>query len=126
MPYQQLRERRPGQLLFSHALRWVQPCQIAPDVVTLLYQFNYPPWEPQLRVDPDDEANMHHSDPDDRPVGVIAKEIVDATYEADEGDEEQPSEMSDRFLDAIEPFPLKSGLREMAWETSPVASSAFL
>jgi hypothetical protein len=121
-PYKQLSEHSSGQLLFSHALRWVQSCSIAPDVLTLLYQFNSAPWEPQLRVSPDDSATTF-SDPDDRPPDVIANEIIDATYEADE---EHPPELSDSFLDAIERFPLTSGSREIAWETSPVNSSRFL
>ena len=124
-PYEQLRERNPGQLLFSHVLEWVRSCPIAPDVVTLLYQFNCAPWKPQLRVNPDEDGTTY-SEPDDRSTDVIANEIVDATQESDEGDEESPPEMSDSFLDAIEPFPLTSGSREIAWETSPVASSRFL
>ena len=124
-PYSQLRQHGPGQLLFSHALCWVKACPIAPDVVTLLHQFNKAPWEPQLRVNPDGGGTAY-SDPDDRPADVIANEIVKATYEADEGDEEKPPEMGDLFLDAIDPFPLTSGSRERVWETSPVTSSRFL
>ena len=97
----------------------------APNVVTLLYQFNSAPWEPQLRFDPDGDGTTYTA-PDDRSTDVIANEIVDATYEASEEDEEHPPEISDTFLDAIEPFPLASGSREKAWEASPVGSSQFL
>ncbi len=124
-PYEQLRERNPGQLLFSHVLEWVRSCPIAPDVVTLLYQFNSAPWEKQLRVN-EDGGGTTYSDPDDRPAEIIADEIVHASHEPEEGDQETPAEMSDAFLDATGPFPLASGVREIAWETSPVASSRFL
>jgi hypothetical protein len=124
-PYDRLGERSSGQLLFSHALRWVEPCSIAPDVLSLLHQFNNAPWEPQLRVDPNGGGTTY-SAPDDRPPDVIANEILDTSYEADEADQEHPPELSDVFLDAIEPFPPTSGSREIAWQTSPVHSARFL
>ena len=127
-PYEQLGERSPGQLLFSHALCWVESCPIAPDVVTLLYQFNSAPWEPQLRVNPDGNGTTY-ADPDDRTTDVIANEIVDSISEASEGDESNDGcapELSDSFLDKIDLFPPISGSREKAWETSPVVSSRFL
>ena len=93
--------------------------------MTLLYQFNSAPWEPQLTVNPDG-GDAVYSDPDDRPTDVIANEIMEATKESNEEGEGHPSDLSDDFLDAIEPFPITSGKREAAWETSPVGSSRFL
>jgi len=125
-PYKALRDRKPGQLLFSHALNWVTFGPIAPDVVTLLYQYNDAPWEPQLRVNANGSGTAY-SDPDERATEVIADDIV-AADQFDEGDdmEPEPPELSDVLLDAIEPFPAASGLREMTWENSPVASARFL
>lgn len=126
-PYESLRLRRPGQLLYSHAHCWVRSCPIAPDVVTFLHQYNTSPWDSQMRADSESEEPTY-SDPDDRPIEVIADELL-ASEPFDpgelEGEESSPAELSDELIDALGRFPLSGGMREIAWETSPVQSSRF-
>lgn len=123
-PCQRLRERAPGQLLFSHALCWVQSFPITPDVISILHQINTPPWEPQLRVDPDTNQ-PGYSDADERPVQEIASEILTSTGDPSEGGDGQVPELTDAFLAAVGAFPSSSGIRETFWESSPVKSARF-
>lgn len=124
-PYERLRTREPGELLFSHALCWVRSCPISPDVVTLLHQFNTAPWEPQMRHDPE-ATEPTYSDTDERPASVIADEIVSATADPNEGGDEDAPPLTDAFLDAISEFPTRAVTREIFWESSPVKSAQFL
>lgn len=43
-----LAERRPGEILFSHACCWIDPGALIADATTLLYQRLRAPWEPGL------------------------------------------------------------------------------
>jgi hypothetical protein len=69
----QLREHRPGQVLFAHASCWTEPFSYAPDVTTFLYQLNAAPWQ-------GDRWDVK-SEPDPAPIEELAARIVAATGE---------------------------------------------
>ncbi len=69
-------ECREGQLLWSHANNWVRPYPVAADLMTLLYQYNYPPWEPGVpQLDPETDE-MKESEGDSRSEAEIAADII--------------------------------------------------
>ncbi|MFK7818931.1 MAG: hypothetical protein AB8G99_09435 [Planctomycetaceae bacterium] len=124
--YKNLREREPHQILFSHALCWVRSCPFAPDVVTLLHQYNTAPWDSQMRIDPDSNQTTQ-TEPDERAPEQIADDILSAEPESegtDIADANAPA-LSDDLLDAIRPFPTATPTRENFWESSPVKSASF-
>jgi len=120
-PYQQLRDRSPGQLLFSHAFCWVRSCPIAADVVSILHQYNNAPWDPKMQFDSEKEM----SDPDERPIDQIAADILSSTGNPNEGGDGEVPQLTNQFLEAVGAFPESAGLRELFWESSPVKSSQF-
>ena len=73
-----LRHHAPGQVLFAHASRWVDPFPYAPDVTTLLHQSCQHPYTGgALRVDPVSFAVVRAA-PDARDEAALAAEIVAA------------------------------------------------
>jgi hypothetical protein len=78
---QQLREHRPGQVLFAHASCWTDPFPYAPDVTTYLYQTSVAPWDAgRMNVDPATHEIVK-SEADESPADVLAARIVDAVGE---------------------------------------------
>lgn len=72
--YAALKDHRPGQILWSHALCWTQQSPIAPDLVTFLYQMNTAPWDGGLCANP--ETGMtEQGAPDQRAAKEIAADI---------------------------------------------------
>lgn len=120
-PFEKLRFHN-GELLYSHAMNWVDACPLAPDVVTLLYQHITAPWEPQMRADPETDE-IGYTEPDERPDSDVADEILSTEPEPHEGDGEPPA-LSDAFLRATGPIPV-GGSRESMWNCSPVGSNRF-
>ncbi|APR80905.1 Hypothetical protein A7982_06252 [Minicystis rosea] len=75
---EQLRDHRPGQVLFAHASCWTDPFPYAPDVTTYLYQVNTAPWDGgQMTVDRETKK-ITKSEPDLAPIEEIAARIVAA------------------------------------------------
>jgi hypothetical protein len=74
---EQLRDHRPGQVLFAHASCWTDPFPYAPDVTTYLYQTNLAPWDAQLTRDPE-TGEVKPGEPDDAPEEELAARIVAA------------------------------------------------
>ena len=78
---EQLRDHRPGQVLFAHASCWTDPFPFAADVVTFLYQTNAAPWDAgRLRLDPE-TGSARQAEADESPVEVLAAKIVEAEGE---------------------------------------------
>jgi hypothetical protein len=78
---QQLREHRPGQVLFAHASCWTDPFPYAPDVTTYLYQQSVAPWDAgRMNVDPA-TREVRQSDADGSPVEALAARILEAEGE---------------------------------------------
>jgi hypothetical protein len=67
---------RPGQALFAHAVCWTEEPPIAPDLATLLHQFDRAPWEPAPRVDPT-TGTAGETPADTRPPAEIGAGLAD-------------------------------------------------
>ena len=71
-----------GGRLFVHGCSWTQPFPFAPDFTTLLYQHITNPWSGgALRVDPETQK-LAPASPDERPVEVLAEEILASPAES--------------------------------------------
>jgi hypothetical protein len=121
----QLRDHRPGQLLFAHASCWTDPFPFAPDVTTFLYQSSAAPWDGgQLTLD-------GASAPDESPVEELAGRIVSA---AGEHESVSTREQLTALAQAARRVPAEaaaglfreSGPRLRQRAGSPVASARFL
>ncbi len=76
---QAMRFHAPGQVLFAHVSRWVEPFPYAPDVTTLLAQTATHPYTGgAMRVDPD-TGKVAPAEPDPRDTASLAGEITVAT-----------------------------------------------
>jgi hypothetical protein len=134
-----LRGRAPGQILFERSTRWTDPPRVTADVSGLLAQSVVPPWGARLRRLEDGTVGQ---DPEDeRPVEVVAAEIVRAEPERDEGDGETPADPDEglrRFVAAVaqaagtgaragggEGGWLGGGVREYVRDAGPVPSNRF-
>jgi hypothetical protein len=116
-------QRRPGQIVFAHASPWTADSPLAPDVTTLLYQTLVPPWGAHAIVDPGTQK-VSESDPDDRPIEAIGRELATAPG------------LDDTELAADEPtrwqalvarvWPPEPGTRTRLWAGGPVSSSRFV
>jgi hypothetical protein len=83
---QQIRDHRPGQVLFAHASCWTDPFPFAPDVTTYLYQHSVAPWDAgRMNVDPE-TRQVVQSVADESPVEALADRIL-----AVQGDHESVS-----------------------------------
>lgn len=99
-------QRRENQILFAHAVRWVDDHPIAPEVCTILYEDLVPAWHQ-----------------DDRDVEAIANAILaspglDSVETADE-----QFDRYDRLVARI--WPPAPGMRPRSWGGGPVPSSHF-
>ncbi|MFT3768561.1 MAG: hypothetical protein QM820_24205 [Minicystis sp.] len=75
---EQLRDHRPGQVLFTHASCWSDPFPYAPDVTTYLYQVNVAPWDAgQMTIDRE-SGMVKRGDADPSPVEALAARVVAA------------------------------------------------
>ena len=129
-----LRGRAPGQILFERATRWTEPPRVTADVSGLLAQTVVPPWGPRLHQLED--GTLGQGPEDDRPVEVVAAEIVRAEPERDEGDGETPADPDEallRFAATVGSGAgdgdggwLGGGVREYVGNSGPVPSSRFL
>ena len=119
-----LRAHRPDRLLYAHAQCWTQEGQVAPDVVTVLYQHRTAPWEAQIRIDPETRT-VKTTDPDPRPTAEIVDGILSSALEAD------PDDGVDAVVKiataARAAFVHRSGARDrFLGGSGPVPSSRFL
>ncbi len=118
---ERLVERRPGQLLYAQAGRWVEDGPVAPDVTMLLHQSVIAPWGARLVVD--GEGATRRADPDDRPAEVVAAEIAAADpLDADDVAADDLPGLSALVEAAGAP---EVGRRERLWGGSPVRSNRF-
>lgn len=118
---ERLIDRRPGQVLFAHASRWVEDGAIAPDVTTLLHQSVVPPWGAQLVVGPDGEPRRAEADP--RPVEAIAADVIAAAPLA--GDDLAADDLAGLAALVAAAGAPDVGRRERLWGGSPVPSNRF-
>ncbi|MEZ4411078.1 MAG: hypothetical protein R3A52_32045 [Polyangiales bacterium] len=73
---QAMRFHAPGQVLFAHVSRWVEPFPYAPDVTTLLAQTATHPYTGgAMRVDPKTHA-VAPAEPDTRDTAALAGEVT--------------------------------------------------
>jgi hypothetical protein len=134
-----LRDRAPGQILFERATRWTDPPRVTADVSGLLAQTVVPPWGARLRQLED--GTLGQDPEDERPVEVVAAEIVRAEAEHDEGDGETPADPDEglrRFVATVAQARagaragdrygrwLGGSIREYVRDAGPVPSSRFL
>ena len=129
-----LRQRAPGQILLERATCWTDPPRVTADVSGLLGQTVTPPWAAQLgRLQ---DGGVGPGPADDRPVEVIAAEIVRAAPEQDEGDGGAPPDPDEglrRFVETVTAARTRDrdggwlgGIREYVPDAGPVPSSRFL
>ena len=129
-----LRQRAPGQILLERATCWTDPPRVSADVSGLLGQVVTPPWAGRLGRLPD--GGVGPGPADDRPIEVIADEIVRATPERDEGDGGAPPDPDEdlrRFVETVTSARAHDrggqwlgGIREYVADAGPVPSSRFL
>lgn len=117
-----LQDRHAGQVLFIHTACWTEPPSVAADFSTLLHQVNLPPWGEQLRASWDGEVS--YSDPDDRPGGALAAEILSAPTEEELIQDRQA--LADFALSVPAKLALRPGPRQRFWGSSPVKSTRFI
>jgi hypothetical protein len=121
-----LRDRRAGQLFWSHSACWTESPGYAPDVVTYLYQVNRSPWDSPLRADATGE--VAESVPDTRPPELIAGEIASESTSSDRlTDLQELSEFVTAASRTPEQYGLlpSSGIRRRFRGESPVHSNRF-
>ncbi|HTJ43093.1 MAG TPA: hypothetical protein VL463_13405 [Kofleriaceae bacterium] len=119
---ERLIDRRPGQIVYTHACPWTQDSAIAPEITTLLHQSLTAPWGSRLIVDRASGA-ARPSPEDDRDPGAIADEIAaSAGLDAEEAGKDDLAGWEQLLRAAGPPV---AGRRERLWAGSPVASSKF-
>ena len=106
-----LTEKRPGQILWAHALCWTKPYPVAPDVVSYLHQFNVPSWE---------RDNRNETQTVD--LAVLAARILDAEPNSVDAIEDEDALLS---LVAVSAMQCSSGRRSAQLVGGPVKSSRF-
>ena len=123
---QPLREKRPGQVLWQHAVCWTARQPIAPDLCTFVYQFVQDPWAAYVRPGADGPVEVA-ADP--RGVEERARSILGADLPEDAG-RGKAELLALAMLDsAPEAGPVArrdDGWRIRFWGTSPVRSSRFV
>lgn len=122
-----LRTHRPNQILWSHAVCWTDPPIVAPDVATMLYQFNNAPWQPQITATSEGESERRAEV--EGTAEAIAAAVVAATPALDEARPDQRAPLWAAMREATglaraAPM-MKDGLRERMWYMGPVVSNRF-
>ena len=112
---EQLSDRHPGQLLWSHAICWTEDLPFAADFTTYLYQFNTTPWDRNIG-----DENFNDTD---KSSEEIITEIVNATID--------PDDLADldsllKIALRVKNVPHLSDYRLKQYVGSPVSSSRFL
>lgn len=113
---EQLCDRYPGQLLWSHASCWTEDLPFTADLTTYLYQFNTAPWERQ-NIGEENFADAGKSDEE------LIEQIVNANLDRESMDD------IDRLLKIalrVKNVPHASDYRLKQYVGSPVPSSRFL
>ncbi|WP_254897645.1 hypothetical protein [Kitasatospora sp. NA04385] len=120
-----LHERAPGEVLYEHATCWTDTPGVSADVCGLLVQRIVAPWEPRMAVDEDGEVT--HAPADGRPAEELAREILAASAEPDDGDGATPPDSEEelaRFA-ARAAATWATGTRDRIRSSGPVRSSRF-
>jgi len=117
-----LREHRPSQILWSHALCWTRDHPVTPDLVTLMHQHNASPWEPRLVLDSttkkmtkSEAVKGTSAELGARTAATPAESLEDLPHLLDLARAVKPQAAAFRTM----------GLRERHFESSPVKSSRF-
>ncbi len=123
---EELRDRTPGQVLHEHASCWTDPPGVTADSVTLLHQSVVAPWAAGLRRSAD--GGVERGEPDVRPEGVVAAEVVGADPTPDEGDGRTPADPVEGLTDFVSAVcgTWLRGERARLRSAGPVAGSRFL
>lgn len=118
-----LRQHRPEQPLWAHAVCWTQPPICAPDVATYLYQVSHAPWEGSLGLSEDDAPAVSGS------AEQIAQAILAAAPDEEDALPEQRAPMWAALAaaeeDAAPAWRRSEGPRERLWFMGPVFSNHF-
>ncbi|MFF4340662.1 hypothetical protein ACFY00_12075 [Kitasatospora sp. NPDC001540] len=120
-----LHERAPGEVLYEHATCWTDTPAVSADVCGLLVQRIVAPWEPRMAVGED--GGVTRSPADGRPAEELAREILAASAEPDEGDGATPADPPEelaRFA-ARAAATWATGPRDRIRSAGPVRSSRF-
>lgn len=124
-----LRQHRPGQVLWSHALEWTRAPPFAPDLLTLLYQMNTSPWGGQLKMNSETQQ-LERAAPTEGPVEQLAQGVVSASLPASALEdlpvlERLVQAMARAQADAAGGLFRDEGPRRMQLADSPVKSNRF-
>ncbi|MEL6341994.1 MAG: hypothetical protein AAFV53_02600 [Myxococcota bacterium] len=122
-----LRDHQPDQLLWAHALCWTDPPPICPDIVTLMYQHNITPWQPQLTMTPEGESERAPA-VTGTAEAIAAALIAAPPLEDDARPNQRPSlwaAIRDAPTDAKIGIFRQEALRERLWYMGPVKSNRF-
>lgn len=76
-----LKERRPEQVLWIHALRWLDDFPVCPDVCTLLHQTTNAPWGERLRINAEGQAESAPAMTE--AAAALADRILAANFDPD-------------------------------------------
>ncbi|MFD7731936.1 hypothetical protein ACFV6F_16300 [Kitasatospora phosalacinea] len=120
-----LHERAPGEVLYEHATCWTDTPAVSADVCGLLVQQVVAPWEPRMAVGEDGEVTRAPAD--GRPAEELAREVLAASAEPDEGDGRTPPDPPEelaRFA-ARAAATWATGPRDRIRSSGPVRSSRF-
>lgn len=117
---QSLLQRGPNEVLFTHAMPWVNDYPLSADVCTFHHQYNIAPWAAgRMRID--SETNeVHSSEANGAPSPALASEILSASPEEIEATDRAALQALAQRVGLPQP-----GLRLPHYAGSPVVSSKF-
>jgi hypothetical protein len=118
-----LESHQPDTPFFCHAVNWVSPPPLSPDIVTFLHESVSPPWGESFQLI---DGNLETVPEDERPVAEVAAEIIRA--KADSGQEKRLGPELIPFLQITKPlasFFSSEGFRGPYQPGGPVKSSSF-
>jgi len=123
-------DHRPGQVLWAHGATWTQDPPFCPDLVTMLFQTNNPPWGERMGYDADAKRDTT-TPPSTASVEELAHQIVSATAgDARLADAVVVTDLAALLKNAVGATDLVGALRgegrrRRQWLGSPVPSARF-
>ncbi len=125
---EQLSFKKPGQVLFTHAVNWVEPPYFSPDFHTFQYQINNAPWDAKMHFEEDGESSQ--TPPDESSAEEIAERILNAKIDEEMciEDENEVVKFTKNLINLglVPTALLEEGQRPRFWDSSPVTSNRFL
>lgn len=119
--------KQANQILFTHAVNWVNPPFFSPDFHTFQCQVNISPWAEKQTWNKEGEPNVVPAD--EAPAAEIATRILSEKKSEHEGEEAENIvvEFTKEVLDlGLKPTAfLGTTERPQFWESSPVMSNKF-